>query len=181
MGMEEEEPNLQVFKASSGQDNNNSGQANVDFLQGVKAQAWDLRTMLSNLLFMEQKIHELQGLVHLIICRNGQLQDEQQQLITTDLTSIIIQLISPAGNLLPSVKHHNMYHSPWFRLSALFPCPREANNLASQTQELDLPKPIVVEEVHDMKNEDDVVIDNKHVFSSPHYCNLLKNIKKSNQ
>ncbi|CAH8358625.1 unnamed protein product [Eruca vesicaria subsp. sativa] len=33
---EEEEPDLQVFKASSGQDNI---QANVDFLQGLKAQA----------------------------------------------------------------------------------------------------------------------------------------------
>ncbi|KAJ0235488.1 hypothetical protein HA466_0265020 [Hirschfeldia incana] len=159
---EEEEPNLQVFKASSGQDNtnnkNNGGEANVDFLQGFKAQAWDPRTMLSNLSFMEQKIHELQGLVHLIIGRNGQLQNEQQQLITTDLTSIIIQLISTAGSLLPSVKHHNTSTTAPGS-SALFPYPREAaNNLASQThQELDLPKPpIVVEEVHDMKNEDDV-------------------------
>ncbi|KAH0910870.1 LOW QUALITY PROTEIN: hypothetical protein HID58_034191 [Brassica napus] len=97
MAMEEkEEPNLHVFKASSsGKDNNNNngGQASV---QGVKAQAWDPRTMLCNLSFMEQKIHELQGLVHLILSRNGQLQDEQQQLITADLTSIIIQLISTA-------------------------------------------------------------------------------------
>lgn len=78
-------------------------QANVDFLQGVRAQAWDPRTMLSNLSFMEQKIHQLQDLVHLLVGRGGQLQGrqdelaaQQQQLITTDLTSIIIQLISTA-------------------------------------------------------------------------------------
>ncbi|KAJ4917213.1 Protein SENSITIVE TO PROTON RHIZOTOXICITY 1 [Raphanus sativus] len=125
-----------------------SGQA---FLQGVKAQAWEPRTILSNLSFMEHKIHELQGFVHLIILgRNGQqLQEEQQQLITADLTSIIIQLISTAA---PG--------------SALFPYPREANNLASQTlnnnccaaatQDLDLPKPIVEEShIHEMQNEDD--------------------------
>ncbi|CAF2056415.1 protein SENSITIVE TO PROTON RHIZOTOXICITY 1 isoform X1 [Brassica napus] len=159
---EEEEPNLHVFKASSScQDNNNNGgQASVDFLQGVKAQAWDPRTMLCNLSFMEHKIHELQGLVHLILGRNGQLQDEQRQLVTADLTSIIIQLISTAGSLLPSVKHHNM--STTAPGSALFPFPREANNLPSQTlnnnggasQDLVLPKPIVGES-HEMKNEDD--------------------------
>ncbi|KAG2314754.1 hypothetical protein Bca4012_065565 [Brassica carinata] len=184
MGMEEE-PSLQVFnqmKASTGQDNN-GGQVNVDFLQGVRAQAWDPRTMLSNLSFMEEKIHELQDLVHLIVGRNGQLQgrqeqlvaqqqQQQQQLITIDLTSIIIQLISTAGSLLPSVKH-NMSTAPGpFPGSALFPYPREANNLASQTlnnnntcgvHDFDFPKPSVVEEreshvveEHEMKDEDDV-------------------------
>ncbi|KAG5389153.1 hypothetical protein IGI04_030694 [Brassica rapa subsp. trilocularis] len=112
-----------------------------------------------------------QDLVHLMVARNGQLQGRQeqlvaqQQLITTDLTSIIIQLISTAGSLLPSVKHHNMSTAPGpFTGSALFPYPREANNLASQTLnnnnnntcEFDLPKPIVVEEEHEMKDEDDV-------------------------
>ncbi|CAN6899270.1 unnamed protein product [Brassica oleracea var. botrytis] len=170
MGMEEEP----AFQENS--NNNNGGQVNVDFLQGVRAQAWDPRTMLSNLSFMEEKIHELQDLVHLMVRRNGQLQGRQeqlvahqQQLITTDLTSIIIQLISTAGSLLPSVKHHNMSTAPGpFTGSALFPYPREANNLASQTLnnntcEFDLPKPIVVEEreshvveEHEMKDEDDV-------------------------
>ncbi|CAH8389124.1 unnamed protein product [Eruca vesicaria subsp. sativa] len=173
MGMEEE-PALQVFdhmKASSGQEhnnNNNGGQVNVDFLQGVRAQAWDPRTMLSNLSFMEEKIHELQDLVHLIV-GGGRQDQQQQQHITTDLTSIIIQLISTAGSLLPSVKH-NMSTAPG---SALFPYPREANNLASQTlnnnsnnnlaQDFDLPKPTIVQEreshvveEHEMKDEDDV-------------------------
>ncbi|CAI0396444.1 unnamed protein product [Linum tenue] len=51
-------------------------------------------------------------MVHLIITRKGQvpskpdevLTQQQQQLITADLTSIIVQLISTAGTLLPSVK-----------------------------------------------------------------------------
>ncbi|XP_010461267.1 PREDICTED: protein SENSITIVE TO PROTON RHIZOTOXICITY 1 isoform X1 [Camelina sativa] len=168
------EPALQVFD-----DMKASGQANVDFLQGVRAQAWDPRTMLSNLSFMEEKIHQLQDLVHLLVGRGGGGQ-QQQQLITTDLTSIIIQLISTAGSLLPSVKH-NMSTAPGPCTgqpgSAMFPYAREANNVASQSlnnnnnnnnnnsgaQEFDLPKPVVlvderdshVVEEHEMKDEDD--------------------------
>lgn len=81
-------------------------------LLASKVQDWDPRTMLSNLSFLEQKIHQLQDLVHLIVGRRGQvlgrpdeLVAQQQQLITADLTSIIAQLISTAGSLLPSVKH----------------------------------------------------------------------------
>ncbi|KAL3503951.1 hypothetical protein ACH5RR_033792 [Cinchona calisaya] len=73
---------------------------------------WDPRGILNNLSFLEQKIHQLQDLVHLISGRRGQsasqsneLLVQQQQLITADLTSIIVQLISTAGSLLPSVKH----------------------------------------------------------------------------
>ncbi|KAF5176535.1 Zinc finger protein stop1-like protein [Thalictrum thalictroides] len=72
---------------------------------------WDPNSVLSNLSFVEQKIHQLQDLVHLIIGqdkRTVNLSDElvaqQQQLVTADLTSIIVQLISTAGSLLPSVK-----------------------------------------------------------------------------
>ncbi|KAK6939781.1 hypothetical protein RJ641_029312 [Dillenia turbinata] len=75
-------------------------------------QDWDPRVMLNNLSFLEDKIHQLQDLVHLIVGRRGrvlgqpdELATQQQQLITTDLTSIIVQLISTAGSLLPSVKH----------------------------------------------------------------------------
>ncbi|OMO98752.1 Zinc finger, C2H2 [Corchorus capsularis] len=81
-------------------------------LQANKVQEWDPSTMLNNLSFLEQKIHQLQDLVHLIVGRRGQvlgrpdeLVAQQQQLITADLTSIIVQLISTAGSLLPSVKH----------------------------------------------------------------------------
>ncbi|KDP30293.1 hypothetical protein JCGZ_17163 [Jatropha curcas] len=81
-------------------------------LQSNKIQDWDPRTMLNNLSFLEEKIHQLQNLVHLIVGRRSQvlgrpdeLVAQQQQLITADLTSIIVQLISTAGSLLPSVKH----------------------------------------------------------------------------
>ncbi|XAR62652.1 hypothetical protein NMG60_11017494 [Bertholletia excelsa] len=84
----------------------------MDDVQEVsKTQEWDPKTMLNNLSFLEEKIHQLQNLVHLIVGRRGQvvtqpdeLLAQQQQLITADLTSIIVQLISTAGSLLPSVK-----------------------------------------------------------------------------
>lgn len=82
-------------------------------------QDWDPRGMLNNLSCLEQKIHQLQDLVHLIVGRRGQaasqsneLLVQQQQLITADLTSIIVQLISTAGSLLPSVKHSLSTLSP---------------------------------------------------------------------
>ncbi|XP_023535287.1 protein SENSITIVE TO PROTON RHIZOTOXICITY 1-like isoform X2 [Cucurbita pepo subsp. pepo] len=76
-------------------------------LLASKIQDWDPRAMLNNLSFLEQKIHQLQELVHLIVGRRNhdELVVQQQQLITADLTSIIVQLISTAGSLLPSVKH----------------------------------------------------------------------------
>lgn len=78
-----------------------------------RTQDWDPRMMLTNLSFLEDKIHHLQDLVHTIVGRRAQvvgptsdeLRVQQQQLITADLTSIIVQLISTAGSLLPSVKH----------------------------------------------------------------------------
>ncbi|KAJ7973948.1 Protein SENSITIVE TO PROTON RHIZOTOXICITY 1 [Quillaja saponaria] len=77
-----------------------------------KLQEWDPRVMLNNLSFLEEKIHQLQELVQLLVSRRGQvlgrsdeLAAQQQQLITADLTSIIVQLISTAGSLLPNVKN----------------------------------------------------------------------------
>ncbi|KAL2467551.1 Protein SENSITIVE TO PROTON RHIZOTOXICITY 1 [Forsythia ovata] len=82
-------------------------------------QDWDPRTMLNNLSFLEKKIHQLQDLVHVIDRRRDQdmgrpdeLMFQQQQLITADLTSTIVQLISTAGSLLPSVKHNLSSVSP---------------------------------------------------------------------
>ncbi|CAN4081408.1 unnamed protein product [Withania somnifera] len=62
------------------------------------------------------RIHDwdprLQELVHLIVGRRGQdgvqgnyLTVQEQQLITADLSSVIVQLISTAGSLLPTMKH----------------------------------------------------------------------------
>ncbi|XP_010530148.1 PREDICTED: protein SENSITIVE TO PROTON RHIZOTOXICITY 1 [Tarenaya hassleriana] len=180
------EPGMQMFgqMKDPGQDNS---QVNNDPLQGGKVQTWDPRAMLNNLSFLEQKIHQLQDLVHLIVGRGGQLVSrpdelvaQQQQLITADLTSIIIQLISTAGSLLPSVKNNMSTLGPYTGLpgSALFPYyARETDNFGSQTQlkdncgaqDSDLSKRIdpsgdskidekdshVVEE-HEMKDEDDV-------------------------
>lgn len=74
------------------------------------AQDFDPKAMLSNLSFLDQKIHQLQDLVHLIVDRrahvstlSNELLAQQKHLITADLTSIIIQLISTAGSLLPSM------------------------------------------------------------------------------
>ncbi|KAI3761734.1 hypothetical protein L1987_52155 [Smallanthus sonchifolius] len=66
---------------------------------------WDADTMLSNLSLMEEKIHELQELVRLTAAKPQALIQQHRQLVTADLTSIIIQLISTAGSLLPSVNH----------------------------------------------------------------------------
>lgn len=85
-----------------------------EMLQENKTKDWDPTTMLNNLSFLEQKVHQLQDLVHLIIGRRNQalggrpddLVSQQQQLITADLTSIIVQLISTAGSLMPSVKQN---------------------------------------------------------------------------
>ncbi|KAG6436001.1 hypothetical protein SASPL_100882 [Salvia splendens] len=93
-------------------------QMQMNNLQGKQIQEapnmqnWDPKAMLSNLSFLEKKIHQLQDLVQLVIGRRGQAMSQadeilaqQQQLITADLTSIIVQLISTAGSLLPSVKN----------------------------------------------------------------------------
>ncbi|XP_073004092.1 zinc finger protein STOP1 homolog [Typha latifolia] len=80
---------------------------------------WDPRTMLSNLSFLEQKIHQVQDIVRSIIDqeehqlpnRTGELA-VRQQLVTADLTCILIQLISTAGTLLPSIKNTLLSTNP---------------------------------------------------------------------
>ncbi|KAK4365747.1 hypothetical protein RND71_013627 [Anisodus tanguticus] len=81
----------------------------------TRLQEWDPRAILKNMSFLEQKIHQLQELVHLIVdhkslaeIQGSDLSIQQQQLITADLTSIIVQLISTAGSLLPTVNHHTL-------------------------------------------------------------------------
>ncbi|OAY82864.1 zinc finger protein STOP1 homolog [Ananas comosus] len=79
---------------------------------------WDPRGMLSNLSFLEQKIHQVQDIVRQIISQEGQFSNRagelaaQQQLVTADLTCIIIQLISTAGTLLPSIKNSLLSTNP---------------------------------------------------------------------
>lgn len=84
-------------------------------------QGWDPRVMLSSLSFLEQKIHQLQNILQTMISQEGQLSGQankhiaQQQLVTADLTSIIIQLISTAGTLLPSSKNSMSVTNPLIR------------------------------------------------------------------
>lgn len=106
------DPNIQI-KIPDQEDNQMSA-----LLQTIKNPDWDPSVMLNNLSFLEQKIHQLQNLVHLIVGRRGQvlgrpdeLVAQQEQLITADLTSIIVQLISTAGSLLPSAKHGGVLFS----------------------------------------------------------------------
>ncbi|XP_060216596.1 protein SENSITIVE TO PROTON RHIZOTOXICITY 1-like [Lycium barbarum] len=80
----------------------------------TRLQEWDPKAILKSMSFLEQKIHQLKELVHLIVdhkslakIQGSDLSIQQQQLITADLTSIIVQLISTAGSLLPTVKHHH--------------------------------------------------------------------------
>ncbi|XP_016503267.1 protein SENSITIVE TO PROTON RHIZOTOXICITY 1-like [Nicotiana tabacum] len=88
----------------------NQRSENHDF---TRIQDWDPKAILKNMSFLEQKIHQLQELVRIIFdhrslvgIQGNDLSSQQQQLITADLTSIIVQLISTAGSLLPTVKHH---------------------------------------------------------------------------
>ncbi|KAK7277333.1 hypothetical protein RIF29_18484 [Crotalaria pallida] len=93
-------------------DQENCPPAPSDSSQTVKLPDWDPSVMLNNLSFLEDKIHQLQDLVRLIVSQKSQpfgqtnqLVTQEQQLVTTDLTSVIVQLISTAGSLLPSVRH----------------------------------------------------------------------------
>ncbi|XP_072970858.1 zinc finger protein STOP1 homolog [Typha angustifolia] len=75
-----------------------------------QAMDWDPRAMLGNLSFLEQKVHQIQDIVGSIMKNGGQFPLHQvdpapgQQLMNSDLTSIVIQLISAAGALLPSMR-----------------------------------------------------------------------------
>ncbi|KAK6114775.1 hypothetical protein DH2020_007044 [Rehmannia glutinosa] len=91
--------------------NANNQKQMSDPQESNNTQDWDPRAMLNDLSFLEKKIHQLQDLVHVIVRRRAQsagqadeILVQQQQLMTADLTSIIVQLISTAGSLLPSVK-----------------------------------------------------------------------------
>ncbi|XP_042032877.1 protein SENSITIVE TO PROTON RHIZOTOXICITY 1-like isoform X1 [Salvia splendens] len=125
-------------------------------------QSWDPSAMLNNLSFLEKKIHQLQDLVQLVVGRRGQAMNQadeilvqQQQLITADLTSIIVQLISTAGSLLPSLKNSESLASQLGQFGGI------ATQLAGVTDNIvhnkieDRHDPTGVSEDHDMKSDDD--------------------------
>ncbi|KAK1310636.1 hypothetical protein QJS10_CPA08g00752 [Acorus calamus] len=77
----------------------------------TSVQEWDAHTILNRLSLLEQKIHEVQNIVRLIspsdsrpTAQSIEITAQKQQLVTANVTSIIIQLISMVGSLIPSVK-----------------------------------------------------------------------------
>ncbi|KAE8778258.1 hypothetical protein D1007_48838 [Hordeum vulgare] len=82
---------------------------------------WDPQAMLSNLTFLEQKIKQVKDIVQSMGNRGSQVGGAscelaaKQQLVTADLTSIIIQLISTAGSMLPSMKTPLLSSNPAVR------------------------------------------------------------------
>jgi len=133
----------------------------------TKIPEWDPKAMLSNLSFLEQKIHQLQELVHLIVGRRGQgpsradeLVAQQQQLVTADLTSIIVQLISTAGSLLPSVKQTLSGNPSFGQLGGVvFPSGPNfngnGNKVSDQSNHVDLKTEQNWTEEHESKDEED--------------------------
>ncbi|KAL2335033.1 hypothetical protein Fmac_016246 [Flemingia macrophylla] len=145
-------------------------------------QDWDPSVVLNNLSFLEEKIHQLQNLVHLIVRQKGvgqptELVTQEQQLITTDLTSIIIQLISTAGSLLPSARNSLINTSPLLAqigqlqgptvpsgtgvgISCIQPQKNVGKKMSDQAMQTDLPNNCEMEQnynnvEHDPKDEDD--------------------------
>lgn len=82
---------------------------------------WDPQAIVSNLTFLEQKIKQVKDIVQSMSNRENQVAGSscelaaKQQLVTADLTSIIIQLISTAGSLLPSMKSPLLSSNPAVR------------------------------------------------------------------
>jgi hypothetical protein len=107
---------LKTISSSSLEPNPNPGMATQN-----PSLDWDPHAMLANLSFLEQKIHQVQSLVQSIIDQQAQFSSRPselaacQQLATADLTCVIIQLISTAGSLLPSIKNTLLSNNPALR------------------------------------------------------------------
>ncbi|GAA0142028.1 hypothetical protein LIER_03025 [Lithospermum erythrorhizon] len=134
-----------------------------DVQSSRRVKDWDPSATLNNLSFLEQKIHQLQDLVNLIVNRRGQttvtqseeLLVQQQQLITADITSIIVQLISTAGNLLPTVKQSLPLNSALVSQLGLFSCLHN-QGMAVGTSGGEMPQNNAVNKVEDHSNQVDL-------------------------
>jgi hypothetical protein len=78
---------------------------------------WNPDTMLDNLTFIEVKIGQVKNVIRSMVGNGGQLwtepgQQQQQQQVNADLTCLIVQLISTAGSLLPSLKNSSFLSHP---------------------------------------------------------------------
>lgn len=108
----------------------NQDQARPSSFSSSQILSWDPRSMLNKLSFLEHKIHQVQDIVHSIANHDDKFSihaDElaaQQQLVTADLTCIIIQLISTASTLLPDMKNSIISANPvieQFRIATTSP------------------------------------------------------------
>ncbi|KAJ8769940.1 hypothetical protein K2173_009022 [Erythroxylum novogranatense] len=140
--------------------------------QADKTQDWDPRAILNNLSLLEKKIHQLQDLVNSIVGQTGQVSGQVDQLaaqrrllVTAEITSIIVQLISTAGSLLPSVTvRHTLptttTNGQFGQLSGLHVSSREIMNNGVQLQSLqhgcasNVSEPNYCAEEHEPKDED---------------------------
>lgn len=76
---------------------------------------WNPATMLDNLTFIEEKIRQAKDVIRTMVDNGGQRPGElaqQQQVVNADLTCLIVQLISTAGSLLPSLKNSTFLSHP---------------------------------------------------------------------
>lgn len=79
---------------------------------------WNPATMLDNLTFIEEKIRQVKDVIRTMVDSGGQLSCHQgelaqkQQVVNADLTCLIVQLISTAGSLLPSLKNSSFLSHP---------------------------------------------------------------------
>ncbi|XP_022875942.1 protein SENSITIVE TO PROTON RHIZOTOXICITY 1-like [Olea europaea var. sylvestris] len=120
-----------------------------------RIQDWDPRNTLSSLSFLEKKIHQLRDLIQLITGQRGQFRGEsdkllfqQQMLITADLTSIIVQVMSTAGSLLPSVD-----------------CSHVANPSAGVSQNVVLPENFSLNKVEDLSGNENCAVEDHELKS----------------
>ncbi|KAH0452328.1 hypothetical protein IEQ34_019627 [Dendrobium chrysotoxum] len=136
----------------------------------------DVKSMLNNLSFLEQKIHNIQGIIHSIVSQKSiasSLPNEfavRQQLVTTDLASIIVDLISTAGSLLPTIKNKLLSSNPppnqfcssfdsVTNMEADAPLPKH-ELMKSQDERSEMNENVHIED-HDMKeSEDGAEVDN---------------------
>ncbi|CAM0879139.1 unnamed protein product [Alopecurus aequalis] len=82
---------------------------------------WNPGTMLDNLTFIEEKIRQAKNVILSMVGNGVQLSAEpgelmqqqlQQQQVNAELTYLIVQLISTAGSLLPSLKNSSFLSHP---------------------------------------------------------------------
>ncbi|KAF6139441.1 hypothetical protein GIB67_026283 [Kingdonia uniflora] len=130
---------------------------------------WDPQTTLSNLSFLEQKIHQLRDLVQFLAGQEGpivlgqtnEFMAQQQQLISVGLTSILAQLISTAGSLLPSEnnppKAENSFAGQQASISKVgHPTSISENSLLQQNYGVKPDHPISSNDDHETKDEEEI-------------------------